>query len=107
VRRGDERPFIDDPDEEDVIGGEKELFFNFEYVFPLLQESGIRGVVFLDLGNAYRKNEGWLEDVRKSAGFGIRWQSPFGPLRVEWGLNLSPRDDEKSSQFHFSMGSLF
>jgi len=106
-RRGDVDPLAKHPDEKDCVGGEKELFFNMEYIFPLIKEAGVRGVIFFDAGNAYRKEEGWFEDIRKSAGFGIRWQSPFGPLRVEWGVNLSPRDDEDTSQFHFTMGSLF
>ena len=106
-RRGDVNPSAKDPDEKDCVGGEKELFFNMEYIFPLIKEAGVRGVIFFDAGNAYRKDEGWFEDIRKSAGFGIRWQSPFGPLRVEWGINLSPKDDEDSSEFHFTMGSLF
>ena len=47
--------------------------------------------------------------MRKSAGFGIRWQSPFGPLRLEMGFNLDPESkyDESSSEFHFTMGTLF
>jgi len=107
VRRGDYKLFIPDRDEYDVVGGEKELFFNFEYIFPLLKETGIRGVIFFDLGNAYKKGESYFSDLRKSAGFGIRWQSPFGPLRVEWGINLSPKYDEDTSEFHFTMGTLF
>ena len=87
-RRGDYSPFIEDPDDYDVVGGEKQLFFNFEYIFPILKEAGIRGVVFFDTGNAYRSNEDYFSDMRKSAGFGVRWQSPFGPLRLEMGFNL-------------------
>ncbi len=107
VKRREYNRFITHPNQYDVVGGEKELFFNFEYLFPIVKSAGIRGVVFFDAGNAYRQNEGYLSDVRKSVGGGIRWQSPFGPLRVEWGLNLSPKDDENSSQFHFTMGTMF
>jgi outer membrane protein insertion porin family len=89
------------------VGGEKELFFNFEYIFPILKETGIRGVVFFDAGNAYKKSESFFSDIRTSAGFGIRWQSPFGPLRLEFGINLDPEDDEDTSEFHFTMGSMF
>ncbi|MBW2182483.1 MAG: outer membrane protein assembly factor BamA [Deltaproteobacteria bacterium] len=108
-RRGDTRRFIDDRDDYDAVGGEKELFFNFEYIFPILKETGIRGVVFFDTGNAYRKSESYFSDIRMSAGFGIRWQSPFGPLRLELGINLDPESkyDEDSSEFHFTMGSMF
>jgi outer membrane protein insertion porin family len=106
-RRGSRYFFISDRDDKDVVGGEKELFFNFEYIFPILKETGIRGVVFFDAGNAYKKSESFLSDIRTSAGFGIRWQSPFGPLRLEFGINLDPEDDEDTSEFHFTMGSMF
>ena len=106
-RRGSRYFFISDRDDKDVVGGEKELFFNFEYIFPILKETGIRGVVFFDAGNAYKKSESFLSDIRTSAGFGIRWQSPFGPLRLELGINLDPEDDEDTSEFHFTMGSMF
>jgi outer membrane protein insertion porin family len=100
-------PDADDPDEEDVVGGEKELHFNFEYLFPLMRAAGVRGLVFFDIGNAYRQNEGYLSDLRTSVGAGVRWYSPFGPLRLELGMNLDPEDDESTTEFHFSMGALF
>ena len=90
-----------------MVGGEKELFFNFEYIFPIVKSAGIRGDIFFDTGNAYRESESYFSDMRKSVGAGIRWQSPFGPLRVEWGLNLSPKEDEDSSQIHLTMGTMF
>jgi outer membrane protein insertion porin family len=45
--------------------------------------------------------------MRHCVGVGINWYSPFGPLRLVWGLNLNPRDDEDSSNFEFSMGRMF
>lgn len=108
-RRGDYSLFVDDRDDYDVVGGEKELFFNFEYVFPVIKEAGVRGVVFFDAGNAYERGESYFSDIRASTGFGVRWQSPFGPLRLELGINLDPESkyDEDSSEFHFTMGTLF
>ncbi|MCX5894421.1 MAG: outer membrane protein assembly factor BamA [Proteobacteria bacterium] len=93
----------------DVIGGDKEMFFNFEYIFPIMKEAGIRGVVFADIGNAYKQGEGFFSDLRYDVGVGVRWYSPFGPLRVEWGINLDPNSkyDEKTSNFEFSMGQTF
>jgi len=93
--------------EDDVIGGDKMLLFNFEYLFPIIKAAKIRGLVFFDMGNAWGKGDFYDFDLRKSVGWGVRWNSPFGPLRVEWGLNLSPKDDEDSSQFEFSVGSGF
>jgi outer membrane protein insertion porin family len=105
--RGFEARSVGPEEDGDVIGGTKEAILNFEYLFPIMKEAGIRGVVFFDTGNAYRKDQYPFETMRKSAGFGVRWYSPFGPLRVEWGINLSPRSGEKRSNFEFSMGNLF
>jgi outer membrane protein insertion porin family len=38
---------------------------------------------------------------------GIRWQSPLGPLRLEWGYNLDPEEYEDDSVFDFSIGKFF
>lgn len=92
---------------ETCTGGEEMMLFNFEYLFPLIKAAKIRGLVFFDMGNAYAKGDLFDFDLRKSVGFGVRWNSPFGPLRVEWGLNLEPKDDEDSSQFEFSVGTGF
>ena len=91
----------------DCVGGEKELFFNFEFLFPILSGSGVRGLVFFDAGNAYETDDSFLSDIRTCVGVGINWYSPFGPLRLIWGVNLSPEDDEDSSNFEFSMGKMF
>jgi len=91
----------------DFIGGEKMSYFNFEYLFPLVKDLGLKGVLFYDTGNAWRDEEDYFADMRHSVGAGIRWQSPMGPLRFEWGYNLDPRDDEKKSIFEFSIGRAF
>jgi len=91
----------------DVIGGTKELIFSAEWIFPLIKNMGLRGVVFYDAGKAYDDNESLDLDLRQSVGFGIRWKSPMGPLRIEWGFNLSPKDDEKDNVWDFSIGSFF
>jgi outer membrane protein insertion porin family len=74
-----------------------------------MKEAGIRGVVFTDIGNSYRDSDTFMSDLRYDVGLGVRWYSPFGPLRVEWGYNPSPKSkyDESSSNFEFSMGNTF
>jgi outer membrane protein insertion porin family len=94
-------------DEFDFIGGEKAAYFNFEYVFPLLKDMGLKGLVFFDTGNAWAEDESYFSDMRYSVGGGIRWFSPMGPLRLEWGYNLDPQEDEDASQFEFSIGKFF
>lgn len=95
-----------DPVTGDVLGGNRELFGNIEYIFPLIKEAGVRGVLFFDAGNAYNSNI-FPTEFRYSVGAGIRWYSPMGPLRLEWGKNLNPKADEKSSKWEFSIGTIF
>ncbi|HTZ39949.1 MAG TPA: BamA/TamA family outer membrane protein, partial [Syntrophales bacterium] len=75
----------------------------FELIFPILKNAGMKGVAFFDAGNAW--NYGYyLNDLRKTAGGGIRWYSPLGPLRLELGYNLEPKPGEPSYRWEFSMG---
>lgn len=92
-----------DPVTGDVIGGYTMLNFNTEVVFPLVKNAGMKGVVFYDTGNAW--DSGYkLDDMRKTAGLGIRWYSPIGPLRLEWGYVLDKKSDESASRFEFTIG---
>ncbi|MBE9487053.1 MAG: outer membrane protein assembly factor BamA [Chloroflexi bacterium] len=94
-------------DEGAFIGGETMGYFNFEYLFPLYKSMGLKGLLFYDTGNAWADSGDYFSDLRHSVGAGIRWNSPLGPLRFEWGYNLSPEDDEKQSIFEFSIGTVF
>jgi outer membrane protein insertion porin family len=97
-----------DPQTGDRIGGEKMMIFNFEYRFPLLKEQGIIGLLFFDAGNAWTKEESYsFTDVKKSVGTGIRWYSPIGPLRIEYGWVIGPEGDEASGNWAFSVGGIF
>ena len=95
-----------DPLTNDPIGGFTMVCFNFEYIFPLIKNAGMKGVVFFDTGNAW--DSGWhFDDMRKTVGAGIRWYSPIGPLRLEWGYVLDQRENEASNRFEFTMGMSF
>jgi outer membrane protein insertion porin family len=84
------------------------MLFNAEYLFPIVKAAKIRGLVFFDSGNAFADGEAFdFSDLKSSVGWGIRWNSPFGPLRVEWGYALDAEDDEDTSQFEFSIGTGF
>jgi outer membrane protein insertion porin family len=92
----------------EVIGGDKMLLFNFEMVFPIAKEIKLKGLIFFDAGNAWAKGDPYqLDDLRTSVGFGFRWMSPMGPLRLEWGYNLKPKPGESSSAWDFTMGGFF
>ncbi|MDD2556841.1 MAG: outer membrane protein assembly factor BamA [Desulfuromonas sp.] len=91
----------------DYIGGEKMAYANLEVLFPLIKDAQLKGLVFFDIGNAWGEDEDYFSDLRYSVGVGIRWQSPLGPLRLEWGYNLDPYDYEDKSAFDFSIGKFF
>jgi outer membrane protein insertion porin family len=91
----------------DYIGGEKVAYANLELIFPLLKEAQLKGLVFFDIGNTWDEDEDYFSEMRYSVGVGIRWQSPLGPLRLEWGYNLDPYEYEDDSVFDFSIGKFF
>jgi outer membrane protein insertion porin family len=95
-----------DPNTGDRIGGPRFLQLNQEIRFPLYKKLGLTGTIFFDAGNVYGPN--YVGPfLRTSAGVGFRWFSPMGPLRVEWGYNLSKHPWERSSAWEFTMGGSF
>ena len=97
-----------DPATGDRIGGEKMMVYNIEFRFPLQKEQGVMGVLFFDAGNVFTKDENYtFSGIRRGAGAGIRWYSPVGPLRLEWGKNLDPKPEESESVWEFSIGTPF
>lgn len=104
----------DDPiraDDEIIVGGTETWVNNIEIESMFLKQAGIAGVVFFDAGNAF--GDPWgnghinLAELRTSVGAGVRWRSPMGPLRFEYGIPLAPRGDEKKGMMDFSIGSFF
>jgi len=91
------------------IGGEKFVQFNFEILIPISKKLGVVGVLFYDTGNVYGQDESMtLSGLRQSVGYGIRWYSPLGPIRLENGYILEPREGESTGgRWEFSMGTAF
>jgi outer membrane protein insertion porin family len=88
------------------IGGTSEVLGNVEYIVPL--PFNIRAAAFFDVGNVYGFDTKFdLTDLRTAVGAGLRWLSPFGPIRVDYGFNPDPRPGERSGAFNFSVGSPF
>jgi outer membrane protein insertion porin family len=88
----------------DVVGGDKAMVLNTELLFPIMESYGLRGVAFFDMGNAF-DNSFSFSDLRRSIGAGVRWMSPFGPLRVELGFPLNKQPHDETSVLGFSIGS--
>jgi len=64
---------------------------------------------FLDTGNVYPETRDLaVADLRWSAGLGVRYRTPIGPVRVDWGYVLDPQPgDSGRSHFHLSIGHAF
>ncbi len=95
-----------DDDTGEYIGGATAAVLNLEVLFPLFGQKSMRGVVFYDIGNAFDSSID-LNDLRSGVGLGVRWFSPVGPIRLEWGYNLDQRDDEDTAQWEFGIGTSF
>lgn len=101
-RYGEAGP-MDENDE--PVGAKNQLFFNLEWIFPIYKPAGVKGVIFTDTGAGF---DNWNNlRMRTSAGLGIRWFSPLGPIRLELGFNLNPKDDERKSLFDFAIGTQY
>ncbi|MDH4227064.1 MAG: outer membrane protein assembly factor BamA [Deltaproteobacteria bacterium] len=87
-------------------GGITKAVLNIEFLFPLITEQRVKGVLFFDAGNAF---DGPIDlgNLRKGAGIGLRWFSPMGPLRLEWGQNLFNKTGERKSMLEFTIGGMF
>ncbi len=110
------------------IGGNAMYYQNLELEAPIFEEVGLKGVLFIDAGNAWNLETNYCEaaggsDVHKSIspcfsaqaltrmrtswGFGFRWFSPMGPLRFEWGFPFKPLPFERKQVFQFTIGNFF
>jgi outer membrane protein insertion porin family len=87
----------------DPIGGRTMTNFNAEIIFPLIKDAGMKGVVFFDTGNVWESGY-HRGDMRETAGLGIRWYSPIGPLRLAWGHVLDRQEGESASRWEFTIG---
>jgi outer membrane translocation and assembly module TamA len=96
-------------------GGNAVIIFNSELRIRVTPAIGV--VTFVDAGNVYDRVEHVsLGRIRSGAGFGVRYNSPVGPLGFDIGFKLSERHffgDETSPQqeqlmaLHFSFGQAF
>jgi len=97
-----------DPVTGERIGGNKFLLGTAEIQVPLWEEAiSLKGAVFFDAGNVFAEGEPYELSFRTDAGVGVRMITPIGPLRLDWGYNLRPRDGEGRSKIQFTVGRLF
>ncbi len=81
-----------------VIGGKQLLDLSLEYQHPINESWS--AAAFIDAGNAFNSWDNY--SIKVGVGFGARWKSPVGPVRVDIGF---PKDDFSDPHLHLSVGS--
>ncbi|MDP2022604.1 MAG: outer membrane protein assembly factor BamA [Hydrogenophaga sp.] len=93
------------------IGGAKRLNVNTELYFPVPgtgNDRSLRIFAFVDAGNVWREDETITgESIRSSAGVGLSWISPVGPLKLSWGKPLRLQRNDRIQRFQFQIGTAF
>jgi outer membrane translocation and assembly module TamA len=96
------------------LGGNSVLVFNAELrrALTTLFGSPFGAVAFLDGGNVFpRANDLDLGRLQSSLGFGVRYDSPLGPIRLDFGFKIRPdragARPERGWEYHLSIGEAF
>ncbi|MBN1270840.1 MAG: outer membrane protein assembly factor BamA [Candidatus Aminicenantes bacterium] len=98
-----------DPDSLQPIGGKALTLLNFELSFPLLSAlKDLFGTVFYDVGSVFSKRSQFnLKEMQNALGFGLRYRTPLGPVRLEMAWNLDVPQGEKKIFAFFTIGHVF
>jgi outer membrane protein insertion porin family len=93
------------------IGGAKRLNFNTELYFPVPgtgNDKTFRVFGFFDAGNVWRDGASMdLTTLRASAGLGLSWISPVGPLKLSYGKPVQSERNDRIQEFQFQIGTAF
>lgn len=86
------------------LGGTSFVQFNIEIGRSFSRI--LRLVTFMDVGNVYAQEQKFdLGELRRSVGFGIRFITPVGPVRMDWGFKLDRRPGERLVELGFLLGT--
>ncbi len=103
-----------DRNSDDALGANTFYALSAELSFPtgLPKDFGIKGYVFTDVGSAFdidASGPTLLDSsaLRVSAGVGVSWESPFGPIRVDFGFPLVKQDFDREELIRFNFGTRF
>ncbi|HSQ80447.1 MAG TPA: outer membrane protein assembly factor BamA [Casimicrobiaceae bacterium] len=92
-----------------ALGGKRKIVGNLEMFYPILKgDKAVRASAFIDAGQIYidgRQPE--FESFRYSAGVGIQWNSPVGPLKFSYGIPLNAKPGDRQQRFQFQAGTAF
>jgi outer membrane protein insertion porin family len=96
------------------IGGNRRLNLNAELYVPFPgtgNDRTLRIFGYTDAGNVWREGESMADTeanpIRVSAGVGLSWVSPVGPLKLSWGVPLRYARTDRIQRFQFQIGTAF
>ncbi|MBL8316332.1 MAG: outer membrane protein assembly factor BamA [Rubrivivax sp.] len=93
------------------VGGARRFNVNGELYFPVPgtgSDRTLRIFAFTDAGNVWREDEKvTASSLRVSAGLGLSWISPVGPLKLSWGAPLRVQRNDRIQRFQFQIGTAF
>ena len=104
---------------DDAVGGSYFSVVRSEMMFPIpgLDDAGISGALFNDTGTLWGLDnipnlgaQGTVKrraSIRSASGLGINWQSPVGPIRLDFAYPFLKEDYDRTQIFRFSAGSRF
>jgi outer membrane protein assembly complex protein YaeT len=94
-------------DDGEPIGGNYMINANLELRYPMYKS--VRGVLFLDSGSVWLQKGGDGFTLRSTAGTGLRWTSPIGPISLDYGYKLNPAEEDRDDRYrwHLSIGHAF
>jgi outer membrane protein insertion porin family len=102
---------IVDPYTYDALGGSKRVIGNAELQFPFPgsgQDRSLRWFTFADGGQIFQEHEPIrASQFRYSAGIGLSWISPVGPLKLSYAKPLNAKPGDRLERFQFQMGTGF
>lgn len=91
------------------VGGRQLFILNSEARFPLGIMKALGGVVFYDGGNVYSaiNFHNFVNNYSNTVGFGLRYATPIGPVRIDFGRNLNPVPGINPNQYYITIGQAF
>ncbi|MGC2450382.1 MAG: POTRA domain-containing protein [Candidatus Sulfotelmatobacter sp.] len=91
------------------VGGKQLFILNSEVRFPLGIMKALGGVVFYDGGNVYSaiNLHDFANNYTNTVGFGFRYATPIGPIRIDIGRNLNPVPGINPTQYFITIGQAF
>jgi outer membrane protein insertion porin family len=98
-----------------ALGGKRKIIGNLELYYPVLKgDKSVRASVFADAGQIYidgkeppERQQYDLQGFRYSAGVGLAWNSPVGPLKFSYAYPLNSKALDKIQRFQFQVGTIF